>query len=432
MKMYLKITKNNIRKHLFINLLIILQLAAVFVLGVMTISAIEEKLRSYQKLEPLLDGDGIYCGGYFLNNEDGDIIESTDEIKENLKNIDFISTVNFTNLQTTDSGNMSVQVFVYDDYAANLFVPETKDGVWITDSDNSGDIAKAVITANSFGYEVGDVVSFEGEYSSINVEIVGIIADNEEYLAKNRNFSDNEQNYKSMLSRHFNLLRDELENNGLSDEGIKEYFEMDGYEPNEVVYNMPVLFFLDSEWEKTGEQDVMSDSLFIKYNDNITDDEKLFNRKYISENLQILDFEMQISKINQNSIKYVYDELYTIFPIMIAALILVLVGSVSVNAINSKTNLKNYSVLYLCGAKKRSLMTISVIYNTFICFISLVISLIAFAIIYSIEAVVIKPSVWGLLVCIAIFALYILVSCVTPCALVRTKTLSETLKSDNE
>ncbi|MCD8095917.1 MAG: hypothetical protein LUE12_07295 [Ruminococcus sp.] len=438
--LYLKIIANSFKKHIFINILIIIQFVAVFALGSVMLSAVEEKSDSYKKLESLLDGDGLYCSGYFIDDtSDLGLLTSTNEIKSNLKNVDFIATVNFSSLRTGINSQTNeaetAYALIYDDYSSKLFTPQIKDGIWITDSDRTADIAQAVITENNFGYDKGDVISFETENGTIDVEIIGVIADDEEFLAVNSSYESTEPTYQYMLSRHFSCLNDELENKGYSDEEIAEFLELDGYSRNERVYNQPVLFFLDSEWEKTNLLSTMSDSLFIKYNDNISSDEKLYNRKYVNEQMSVLSFAIRFSQLRKNSKELVYNELYTLLPIMAAVYILVLLGSVSVNAINCKNNMKNYSVLFLCGAKKKNVTLISVIYNALICAISLIIALLGMNLLEVLglfNTTVISFSKNQLAVYLLIIAVYILISYIVPCAMLTSKKLSGALKLSDE
>ena len=138
-KLYGRVIGIFLKKHSFINVLISLQLIAVFVIGIIMTSIIDEKASSYEAVKPLLNGEGLYCGGYFLkDNENGGLLENTDEIKTQLKDVDFISSVNFASLQTgVDTQTNEVKTayaLVYDDYSANLFRPTIEKGSWITDS----------------------------------------------------------------------------------------------------------------------------------------------------------------------------------------------------------------------------------------------------------------------------------------------------------
>lgn len=434
-KLYGRVIGIFLKKHSFINVLISLQLIAVFVIGIIMTSIIDEKASSYEAVKPLLNGEGLYCGGYFLkDNENGGLLENTDEIKTQLKDVDFISSVNFASLQTgVDTQTNEVKTayaLVYDDYSANLFRPTIEKGSWITDSKQSDDIPQAVITRNYQGYNVNDIAEFETENGTLKVRIIGVIGDNEKYLAANSEYESNEPSYQLMLSTHFNCLNDQLKNKGFTNEEIALKLESLGYSADSIVYNEPVLFFTDKEWNKTDLDSVMSDSLFIKYNRNISDDEKLYNRKYINENLSVLSFAIQFSQLNNNSQTIVYRELYTLMPIMCAIYLLVLIASVSVNAINCKNNIRNEAILYLGGAKRKQLLTINVIYNGLICIVSLIISIAGSLIFYKaglFSKTVITLGWKQITICLIVCAVYILVSCIIPCIILTPKALKKAI-----
>ena len=264
----------------------------------------------------------------------------------------------------------------------------------------------------------------------MKVRIIGVIGDNEKYLGANSEYESNEPSYQLMLSTHFNCLNDQLKNKGFTNEEIALKLESLGYSADSIVYNEPVLFFTDKEWNKTDLDSVMSDSLFIKYNRNISDDEKLYNRKYINENLSVLSFAIPFSQLNNNSQTIVYRELYTLMPIMCAIYLLVLIASVSVNAINCKNNIRNEAILYLGGAKRKQLLTINVIYNGLICIVSLIISIAGSLIFYKaglFSKTVITLGWKPITICLIVCAVYILVSCIIPCIILTPKALKKAI-----
>lgn len=264
----------------------------------------------------------------------------------------------------------------------------------------------------------------------MKVRIIGVIGDNEKYLGANSEYESNEPSYQLMLSTHFNCLNDQLKNKGFTNEEIALKLESLGYSADSIVYNEPVLFFTDKEWNKTDLDSVMSDSLFIKYNRNISDDEKLYNRKYINENLSVLSFAIPFSQLNNNSQTIVYRELYTLMPIMCAIYLLVLIASVSVNAINCKNNIRNEAILYLGGAKRKQLLTINVIYNGLICIVSLIISIAGSLIFYKaglFSKTVITLGWKPITICLIVCAVYILVSCIISCIILTPKALKKAI-----
>ena len=72
-----------------------------------------------------------------------------------------------------------------------------------------------------------------------------------------------------------------------------------------------------------------------------------------------------LSELNQNSIEYLKSDITLILPISLCILILTLINSVAVNAIQTKTNLKAYSIFFICGAKWKVGIIISLLNGLF-------------------------------------------------------------------
>lgn len=117
-------------------------------------------------------------------------------------------------------------------------------------------------------------------------------------------------------------------------------------------------------------------------------------------------------------------------PIMCAIYLLVLIASVSVNAINCKNNMRNEAILYLGGAKRKQLLTINVIYNGLICIVSLIISIAGSLIFYKaglFSKTVITLGWKQITICLIVCAVYILVSCIISCIILTPKALKKAI-----
>ena len=438
--MYIRTVKKQIMAHPLINLMIIIQMCVVFVVTIFTISAVEAKLRDYYIVKDLLESDGLFCGGLFLSPEkEGEQMKDTDYIKSNLKNVDFVSTISFSGFQTgVDENNIveSAYTLIYDDYSANLYKPRMADGVWITECSDDCEYPQAVITENPFGYKVGDVIKIDGDEKEQTIKIIGIIGDNEKYLAANSSDGSREQPYTVLFDKHFNKIRDELTNRGMSEEEIEETLGVFGYETDSDPYNQPEFFFSMDEWKKTGEECSMSNSLFIKYNDDITDEEKIYNYRFMTQQIDVLTFALRFSDIQKNSMKIVNDDIDILVPIIVAVLLLALIGSLSSNAINCKTNMKNYSVYYLCGGEKKNIIMINLLHNSVIIMLSFILSLIGLLLlsVFNVfENTVIRFSLYHIPAVILIAMVFVMLSCIVPLMMIKRKNLSETLKAkENE
>ena len=452
--MYLKIIKKNFKAHPLINILIILQMIAVFTVSLIMTSAVDEKVGDYIVIKDLLENDGLLCNGDFISPAlDGEILTSTDQVKENLKNVELVSTIKYATLETGVEETIEVPgvdfpltfsvtayALIYDNYSANLYTPEISDGVWITESDMNSKYPQAVITENPYGYKVGDIAEFQVLDVPIEVEIIGIIGDNEKYLGTaSYNTMDTTDirtpSYLNLFGRHFNSVRDEYTNLGFTEEQIERIFESRGYPEGEEPANQPVVFFSLDEWNKTGAEARMSDSLYIKYNESITEEEKMYNRKFVNEEMPLLSYSLRFSEIQENSLNMIMNDVYTLLPIIAAIYILAMIGSISVNAINCKNQSKSYSILYLCGAKKKHLILISMLYNIIVCLTALIITLGGFLICHAANLLgntVIQAGVYQLLLAVIIILVFVCISCIVPYVMLSKKSLNESLRKSGE
>lgn len=432
-KFYGKLIKIQLKKHILINLFIVLQITAVILAGIVSISAVQSKLELYESVRPMISSDGMLCNGYFTDPDEQDgLFRDTEKLKSEMKNVDLISSINFSSLQTGVDENTgevkTAYVLIYDEYASNLFTPKIAEGEWITNS-SDGEHTKAVVTRNPYGWKVGDIVSAEGVDGEVDLEIIGIIDDNERYLCYNTSAAKNEPTYNNMFSSHFNTLNDELKNRGLSDEEIKQEFESLGY-TDEIVYNEPVLFVADSEWAKTGETSIMSDSMYIRYKQGSNDNDRLFNRKYIQENLNVLSSAIRFSDIEQNSIESIEIELLTFMPVLAVVFLIATVGLVCINTINCKNQMHNYAVLDLNGAGKGCFYKVTILYNLILCFAAIVLSacvLLVCNIFGALDDMIIEFGIVQLISIAIVVLLFVLLACICVRVMINRASLFEAL-----
>lgn len=434
---YKRIISIQMKKNLLINLFIIIQIAAVFAISIITISAVKNEMTYYNAVKPAISDDGVICGGYFLDDEEeSGLYSSTEKLKSSLKNVELISSIDFTSLQTgqnEETGEiLTAYTLIYDDYSANLYRPNVKEGKWITETamENSSDHIMAVVTKNNYGWKVGDIVTLTGLENDVTIEVIGIIDDNEKYLCANTNFETYRPSYNFMFSSHFSSLNDELINRGFTDEEIKNEIKTLGY-TTDIVYNQPVFFIIESEWKKTEEPKIMSDLLYIKYNKNITEQEKLYNRKYINENLNEISFVLKMSDINYNSKNEIHSEILTFAPIMVVVFLLSIVGVVCINAINCRNQMRIYSIFYLNGAEKTNILKITAIANTFLVLLALIICIVAFVVLNILgvlSKVVISFSMSEFLLIVLESGFFVLISVMIMTIMIRKNKFSKEIK----
>lgn len=433
--MYLKLVLLSFKQNIIQNIFVILQMTIVFSILIVIVSAIKSKTDDYTLVKDLIDNEGYVCSGYFLK-EPGVTFASTDEIKEKLKGVNDIHTINFGPLlgDYKALGNVSgFHPLIYDDYLLNLYKPVLSSGKWLNEIEENADMPCAVITDNPYGITTGDIITADTMSGMKSVLIVGVIADGEKFISLNTRNQSKTPYYNIMTYNHFNSYNDQLKNEGYSNEEIVREVIAMGYESNDIIYNQPYILFCDTSYDLLDEQCIMSTLLFIEYNEDITKQEKLFNQKFLLQELNLLSFAVSNSDMNDNSIAVIKKELYSLLPIAIAGFMLVILGSVSINAINFRKRLCDFSVLYICGSRKIRFVIYNILYNTILTVLSICTTAIALIIISNTKLfseTVITFGIIHLIVLIAAIFIFLIIMGIIPLIMLKTFSPKENLSID--
>lgn len=167
-------------------------------------------------------------------------------------------------------------------------------------------------------------------------------------------------------------------------------------------------------------------ALFVVYEKGLNDEEKLeLNRK-----LYQFGALMDLSELNQNSIEYLKSDITLILPISLCILILTLINSVAVNAIQTKTNLKAYSIFFICGAKWKVGIIISLLNGLFTWLFGVVLSGILAFIFTNMKGssqYIISFNLPEIIMCVLMGLLNIIVSIILPILIISKQNPRELL-----
>lgn len=130
---------------------------------------------------------------------------------------------------------------------------------------------------------------------------------------------------------------------------------------------------------------------------------------------------------------YVYEQIIKLLPILICIVLLVIVSTVSISALNVKNGLRTYSIYYVCGSDRRQCLGI--------CFLNCILTVVT-AIVFALLIVnagsifdlssktVISMSVTGFFSCAAAVVLQIICSMIMPITLMSKGTLKDNLTAN--
>ncbi|MFT3952814.1 MAG: hypothetical protein QM689_12910 [Oscillospiraceae bacterium] len=395
------------QRNIFTNLLVILQLAVTLVLTVAMLSAVENRIKLYLPLK-----DNLAQDGYAVMFRAGSEVFATDGSEQPIyqlsKNVTDVLTAYYPNLSISDP---YTTLRSYNQRVTELYKPKMSDGVWIDHAENNTDYVCAVATYGSI-YKVGDIIAGSmtapgaeltqemienGNYElprvTVNIKIIGVLKQNESLFGVSA--AGTNMDYRDFYVKTANLPAGES-----------------------------YLVFNAAELTQHQISQMPSGLGLINIADGLTD-EQIQNTQTALTKLGVL---YDIRGINEASTVYVYHQLYLLLPIIICFLLLVAVSSLSLSAIYTKKQLKNFALYYLCGSRWRSCLRISLM-NTLL--VSLVSILLAWAFINIdngfglLKNTIVSFGWYQFCACAAVLVFHILVSQAMPLRIMATTTPKE-------
>ncbi len=140
----------------------------------------------------------------------------------------------------------------------------------------------------------------------------------------------------------------------------------------------------------------------------------------------------ELTKVYDNSMQYIYQQMYTLFPIAVCIFILTIISTVSISAIYTKRQLRNYAIFYICGARWRTCALRSLKNSAITCGIA---SILAAAVLIVGKLTFFKETVisfgwWHFGVCALVIILYLALSMIMPLAIIGSNEPKEVLKEE--
>ncbi|GAB5083136.1 hypothetical protein Osc1_23140 [Hominimerdicola sp. 21CYCFAH17_S] len=380
-----------------LNILIAIQLAVVFALIIIMLSALKDRTVYYSQFEEALSQNGI-C---IMPNIGKDDLKYDEDI---LRDFDKATAVtggkaNLVIMDSDDGSDKSGYINYYSQEIMKELPPYLKEGK-LPDADS--EIPQCVVCDN-FGYKTGDIVELKDwDGVSFKIQISGIMSDYQyiygtggpdlyNYTGDFRNFYY--QLNSAMRSHPLFISTDKIMDK-VGSKGCYNFYSL-------IIVNFPEGAYSKIEIEN------MTSELGYRY---------YYDTDYIYE----------------KSEQYVNQELYTLFPIALSILIITIFTAIITTVVTTTQNLRSYAVLYLCGATWKRCSVINFI-NYIIVVIFTIFADALFFIIgkYTfLKQTVITISVEYIGICAIILALFLLLSIIIPLLVVRNKQPRDVLKTE--
>ncbi len=382
----------------------VLQLTVVIAIILCVVSAIASRYDYYKPFEQYLEREG-----YMLRSSNAIMY------KEKFDNVIGDNEVIVNMSTSVQDGDITLTGTAYSDEFVDAYKPPMKEGVWLgetTDTyENSGYIP-TVITYCNGRYKVGDVIENEValEYDEngnpqntivVKHKIIGILMEN--------------ANIASCCIPHEGVPRD-----------FRDIYDTYNYDFEQNDY---ILVRAKDEYDCYGTYSVVFGTQFV-FADNMTKQEYK-ELGMMLDGMDSVSF-APLSEVNENSLNYIYEQMYTLFPIALCIFILTVISAVSINAIYTKRQLRNYAIFYICGARWKTCALKSLKDSAITCAVaSALCALILFIGKQSfLKETVISFGIWHAVVCLGVIALYLILSMIMPIAIIGSSQPKDVLKEE--
>lgn len=383
-----------VKKPLF-NILIMLEIAAILVVGNMAVSVFNSRAVLYDPYKDILTQDGYM---FMPRSKTGDYDEELviKGLYDSLKGD--VTVVNFYNTQTINEEESIYNVLhVVDDSVFSKTKLPLLCGRWASSEKNSQGQIEVVATQGEDGFELGTV--FNCQYGEMVV--VGIIAVNT-YFPDFDRFNSEEPDVRSFY----------------------EILSEDNTEKSD--------FFVSSSADESLKDPhyIGMTRAFVYYNTEPSEEIRTYNEQLLMGSSTKI---VELSEINEASLEYLNEQYIKLIPILLCVFIIVLAELICSVAMNTRSQMRNYGIYFLCGCRWKGCLKISLAYSAIILVGGAVIGAAAFLLFQASEYAALfeqNMEINNLYISLAIIGLMLILSLIIPFFQVQKTSPVETVKEN--
>lgn len=387
-----------------------IQMTVAFVILSCMISTVESRFDLYKPFSEELNSNGWY---YYIDHANNPLtnkpLDTSEELAGLIEGENSILAM-FT-LWIDKYENHEIEAISYEKQLIQKYTPEIQNGQWFDLSRKDSDIVQVVVSQNDFGFQIGDVITlYDFSKTPIKAEVIGILKDNTKIIG-----------------------RQELSNMTLDCRSFYRNYSYEVEEKPVFIFLQEELNYLDHIYESQGRRvgKQLNGSLVVTYSNDISG-EKIENNNSIIEKMMAINV-VPLTDIKENSLDYIFFELYKLLPIYICVFIFSVVGLISISALAAKQQMKTYAIYYICGLEWKKCAIINC-WSSVICVsISLLVCdffIGAMRLFGFWEDTVVNISPYQMLACLLIGVLYIVISIVIPLKLIGNSSANNVLKTN--
>ncbi len=423
--MIVKYGIKDFERNIGFNIFIMILIALTFAACIFASSSIYQKLKYYYIFADVLDGSGEYV-----------TVKSPQSSSSLLYPFDVSDRTGFSDFspyykevsalyQLLDSDGShsfapNAQSVAYSGRLIYNFEPMMDEGKWLADVKQKNRLLHAVISPNDFGVKSGDVIkqsidTREGT-KEFDVEIIGVFRDGAKFFGISPlTIQDDGEHSKQQHNSTFKstLMVEDL---------FKNYYKES--------FNAPLLIYNYDELEQYGVGPIIHTDVLVPFKDGLTDEQ---TQQAEIDLLKFSDSKISFADIRTATVNDVKKQVMILVPIVAGQLILTMISVLSLTAISTHKQLKNYGVLYLCGGRWRQCALI----NSVTVFIDVIFSaalacigMTALSISGKLQTTIVRFTVTEFLICLAVAVFVMIVSLIMPFAIIGKTQPKDILKEE--
>lgn len=328
----MKYSIKNYIKNIGYNILIFIQLTITLFALFYTVYAFQSKYRFFSAISEDMKGKGLLASVMNLSS-DGYLLSDGSTVADSY-NLTGVSGVKAMYNPMADIEGVFSHVRAYDRPLIEAFVPDMDNGHWLNKAcDVPDDTIPAVISYNKEGYKTGDMLELSDGTNSYKLEIVGVLAENASVLCMPLDVKTTDD-YKGLFWNYSS------------------------------VYEEGMLVLMDRQEliDKTQIPCMLSGLLFINYDEDISGEAMENNLTSLYQN-GLITYTFDYGTIYKNSKKLIANDMLIFIPISVIIMLVTMVSTIKVIAINTDNIVYNLSLYYLNGCTWGTCKKISIISN---------------------------------------------------------------------
>ncbi len=192
------------------------------------------------------------------------------------------------------------------------------------------------------------------------------------------------------------------------------------------------VFIVSASAEKSFENKKLigHSTAFITYNSPPTDQQRENNEILLGSSSEKL---IKLSSFRNKSYEYIYEQSRKLLPIILGVLVIVLAELICSVAMNTKSQIRNYGIYFLCGCRWKGCLKISLAYSAIILLGGTILGAGLFAIFHMTEYSTMFEQNFemnNIYVTLAIFLVMLVISLIVPYYMVHKTSPVETIKEN--